>query len=142
MVGTEDSASEANTTPSGASAASLVSSEQENSVSAANTMPSGASEASTMPSGASEASTMPSGASAASTMPSGREAPLLRIVTPDTTPEEIAAIVAVFSALGGSAPTPEPPRSEWADPARGLRRTGHSLTTHGRGAWRASGLPR
>ncbi|WP_367919139.1 acyl-CoA carboxylase subunit epsilon, partial [Nocardioides ginsengisoli] len=72
----------------------------------------------------------------------GREAPLLRIVTPDTTPEEIAAIVAVFSALGGSAPTPEPPRSEWADPARGLRRTGHSLTTHGRGAWRASGLPR
>ena len=29
--------------------------------------------------------------------------PLLRVVTPDTTPEEVAAIVAVLSALGGGA---------------------------------------
>lgn len=68
--------------------------------------------------------------------------PLLRIVTPDTTPEEVAAIVAVLSALGGGAPAPEPPRSEWASPARGVRSTPGRALAHGRGAWRASGLPR
>ena len=68
--------------------------------------------------------------------------PLLRIVTPDTTPEEVAAIVAVLSALGGGAPAPEPPRSEWASPARQVRSTPGRTLPHGRGAWRASGLPR
>ncbi len=68
--------------------------------------------------------------------------PLLRVVTPDTTPEEVAAIVAVLSALGGGAPAPEPPRSEWASPARGVRTTPGRTLAHGRGAWRASGLPR
>lgn len=68
--------------------------------------------------------------------------PLLRIVTPDTTPEEVAAIVAVFSALGGGAPAPEPPRSEWASPARQVRSTPGRTLAQGRGAWRASGLPR
>ncbi len=68
--------------------------------------------------------------------------PLLRIVTPDTTPEEVAAIVAVLSALGGGAPAPEPPRSEWASPARGVRSAPGRALAHGRGAWRASGLPR
>ncbi len=64
--------------------------------------------------------------------------PLLRIVTPDTTPEEVAAIVAVFSALGsGDAPAPRR-TPEWNRPAR-LTRTTHR---HGPGAWRASGLPR
>ena len=76
------------------------------------------------------------------TAPQTPAPPLLQIITPGTTPEEIAAIVAVFTALGGGAPAAEPPRSEWANPHRGLRRTGHTLTTHGRGAWRASGLPR
>jgi hypothetical protein len=68
--------------------------------------------------------------------------PLLRVVTPGTTPEEVAAIVAVLSALGGGAPAPEAPRSEWTNPARRLRRTASSHPNPGRGAWRASALPR
>jgi hypothetical protein len=65
--------------------------------------------------------------------------PLLRVVNPDATPEEIAALVAVFSALGGE-PTPPTasPRSQWALPARRMRH----LPGHGSGAWKASGLPR
>ena len=70
------------------------------------------------------------------------EAPVLRIITPDTTPEEVAAIVAVFSALGGGAPAPEPPRSLWASPERAQRLTPGAGLHAGRGAWRASGLPR
>jgi hypothetical protein len=65
-------------------------------------------------------------------------APVLRVVNPDATPEEVAAIVAVLASLGGGAPAPRPPRSEWANPARAMR--GQHL--HGAGAWRASGLPR
>jgi len=69
---------------------------------------------------------------------SDNEKPLLRILTPDTTPEEVAAIVAVFSALGaGDAPAPRR-TPEWNRPAR-LTRTTHR---HGAGGWRASGLPR
>ncbi|WP_370037451.1 acyl-CoA carboxylase epsilon subunit [Nocardioides sp.] len=63
--------------------------------------------------------------------------PLLRVVNPDATPEEVAAVVAVLSALGGGAPAPAPPRSQWAAPHRQVRRT----LPHGAGAWRASGLP-
>ncbi|MFC5727776.1 MULTISPECIES: acyl-CoA carboxylase subunit epsilon [Nocardioides] len=70
------------------------------------------------------------------------ETPLLRIVTPTTTPEEVAAIVAVFSALGGGSPAPRPPRSEWASPGRVVRSYPGRAPAHGRGAWRASGLPR
>jgi hypothetical protein len=62
--------------------------------------------------------------------------PLLKVVNADATPEEIAAIVAVLSALGGGEPAPEPPKSVWADPARRMRRP----LQHGRGAWRASAL--
>ncbi|WP_202033289.1 acyl-CoA carboxylase subunit epsilon [Nocardioides sp. WS12] len=69
-------------------------------------------------------------------------APLLRIITPSTTPEEVAAIVAVFSALGGDAPAEEPVKSEWASPARKLRTYPGRAPAHGRGAWRASALPR
>lgn len=58
------------------------------------------------------------------------------------TAEELAAVVAVLSALGASAPAPAPVRSEWASPARGARRTADPLILRGRGAWRASGLPR
>jgi hypothetical protein len=61
--------------------------------------------------------------------------PLLRVITPDATPEEIAAVVAVFAAMGGEDTTaPEKPRSEWASPARRMR-TPH---TFGPGAWQAS----
>jgi hypothetical protein len=66
------------------------------------------------------------------------EQPVLRIVTPDATPEEVAAIVAVFSALGGGA-APEPdPVAAWASHARRMR----PAHPHGPGGWRASGLPR
>jgi hypothetical protein len=70
---------------------------------------------------------------------SAGQAPLLRVVNADATPEEIAALVAVFSALGSaSGATPEKPRRSWNLPARGVRTTHR----HGPGAWRASGLPR
>ena len=65
-------------------------------------------------------------------------APLLRVVNPDATPEEIAALVAVFSALGG-AETPPPRRTpEWQANHRKVRLT----LPHGSGGWRSSGLPR
>ncbi|MFC6154430.1 acyl-CoA carboxylase subunit epsilon [Nocardioides yefusunii] len=65
-------------------------------------------------------------------------APVLQVVTPDATPQEIAALVAIFSAMGGAeAPKPKA-RSEWANPARAVR---PSLSS-GFGGWRASGLPR
>ena len=65
--------------------------------------------------------------------------PVLRIVNADATAEEVAALVAVFSALGsGGGEAPERPRSSWSNPARSVRRTHR----HGPDAWRASGLPR
>ena len=64
--------------------------------------------------------------------------PVLRVITPSATPEEVAALVAVLSALGGGeAPAPRP-RSQWSHPERRVRRP----LPHGPGAWRASGLPR
>jgi hypothetical protein len=71
----------------------------------------------------------------ATTPPAEPAEPVLRVVNPDATPEEIAAILAVLASLGGGEPAPAPPRSEWANPARGLR--GGRATS-----WRASGLPR
>jgi hypothetical protein len=68
--------------------------------------------------------------------------PLLRVVNPDATPEEVAAIVAVLASLGGGEVAPQPPRSEWAGPERAVRSTAVRPLPHGRGAWRASGLPR
>jgi hypothetical protein len=64
--------------------------------------------------------------------------PVLRIVNADATPEEVAAIVAVFSALQ-SAPAPTPRRTpEWSAHHRKTRTT----LPHGSGGWRSSGLPR
>ena len=80
--------------------------------------------------------------SEANSTPAGREAPFLQVITPSTTPEEVAAIVAVLASLGGGEPAPEPPRSEWANPARGLRTPPGVFPAHGRGAWRASAFPR
>lgn len=65
-------------------------------------------------------------------------APVLRVVNPDATPEEIAALVAVFSAMGGPAPAVKRPRSQWSAPERSARRT----LPHGLGGWRASAMPR
>ncbi|MBS2939087.1 acyl-CoA carboxylase subunit epsilon [Nocardioides sp. J2M5] len=71
---------------------------------------------------------------------SGEQAqrPLLKVVNPDATTEEVAALVAVFSALGsaGGEP-PRKPRPTWNLPSRGVRQTHRP----GVGAWRASGLP-
>lgn len=67
------------------------------------------------------------------------DTPLLRVVNPDATPEEVAALVAVFAALGsagGAAPRRRTP--EWSAPHRAVR--GAHLSGH-RG-WRSSGMPR
>ena len=67
-----------------------------------------------------------------------QQQPLLRVVNADATPEEIAALVAVFAVLGSAGgEAPERPRPVWSHPARSVRRTHR----HGVGAWRASGLP-
>jgi hypothetical protein len=64
--------------------------------------------------------------------------PILRVVNSDATPEEIAALVAVFSALGGGSEDEPKPRSAWAHP-----RWNHRVThRHGADGWRSSGLPR
>jgi len=64
--------------------------------------------------------------------------PALRIVNPDATPEEVAAIVAVLSALQ-TEPAPAPRRTpEWSAHHRKVRRT----LPHGPGGWRSSSLPR
>ena len=63
--------------------------------------------------------------------------PALRILDASATPEEVAAVVAVLSALGGGeAPAPRR-RPEWSAPARAVRRP----LPHGPGAWRSSALP-
>ena len=65
--------------------------------------------------------------------------PLLRVIRGDATPEEVAALVAVVSALGGAGA--EPPRRrtpEWSAHHRKVRVT----LPHGPGGWRSSSLPR
>lgn len=67
------------------------------------------------------------------------ETPILKVVNAEATPEEIAALVAVFSALGSSTGTTAPRRTpEWSQPARRVR----TPVAHGPGGWRASSLPR
>ena len=68
----------------------------------------------------------------------GQPAPLLRVVNPDATPEEIAALVAVFSSLGGNESPPPRRTPEWSANHRKVRVT----LPHGPGGWRSSGLPR
>jgi hypothetical protein len=65
------------------------------------------------------------------------EKPVLTVITPDTTPEEIAALVAVLSALGSDRPR-ERRRTEWNSPYRQVR----PFYSHGPGGWRSSGLPK
>lgn len=65
--------------------------------------------------------------------------PALRVITPSATPEEVAAVVAVIASLSaGSGSDAPPPVREWAAP----RRTHRQPLPTGRGAWRASALPR
>jgi hypothetical protein len=62
--------------------------------------------------------------------------PVLRLVRGDATPEEIAAIVAVFAAHAAAAvPAPRPPRSVWADRGYAMRVT----PAAGTGGWRRAG---
>jgi hypothetical protein len=65
------------------------------------------------------------------------EQPALRIINADATPEEVAAIVAVFSALRPPEPVRKRRTPEWQAHHRKLRRT----FSHGSGGWRSSGLP-
>lgn len=62
---------------------------------------------------------------------------LLRVVSGDPTPEELAALIAVVGARSGAAEAQAPPPSRWTDRAALLRRPLHP----GPGAWRAGGLP-
>ena len=65
-------------------------------------------------------------------------APLLRVVNGDATAEEIAALVAVFSALGSGEAAPAPRRTpEWQANHRRVRRP----LNQGPGGWRSSALP-
>ncbi|HEY0359110.1 MAG TPA: acyl-CoA carboxylase subunit epsilon [Mycobacteriales bacterium] len=71
--------------------------------------------------------------------PDSEPRPLLRVVrgTPDDA--ELAALTAVVLTLtAGGTDTPPPTRSLWRD--RGA--LVHARLVAGRGAWRASGLPR
>ncbi len=65
--------------------------------------------------------------------------PMLRVVSPNATPEEVAALVAVFAAIGSAAQEPPPRRTpEWQANHRKVR-VSHP---HGPGGWRSSALPR
>ncbi|MCA1983630.1 acyl-CoA carboxylase subunit epsilon [Nocardioides nematodiphilus] len=66
--------------------------------------------------------------------------PLLRVIDAHATPEEVAAIVTVLSALGGGEPAAKPVRSQWAHPGRGMR--GTFTPAASRGGWKASALAR
>lgn len=69
----------------------------------------------------------------------GVDRPVLRVVSGDATPEEVAAIVAVLTAASNGTDEPPPARrSLWADSAR----VPGSRLAPGPGAWRASALPR
>ena len=66
------------------------------------------------------------------------EQPLLRVVSPNATPEEIAALVAVLASLNTGATPPERRKPEWQAHHRKVR----AALPHGPGGWRSSGLPR
>ena len=72
------------------------------------------------------------GASEASTRP------LLHVVQGDATPEEIAALVAVFALLGTEEAASPRRTPEWQAHHRKVR----AHHPHGPGGWRSSGLPR
>jgi hypothetical protein len=65
--------------------------------------------------------------------------PLLRVVKGAPDDHELAALTAIIAGLASATPAEDKPeqRSEWANPARRVRRP----LQHGPGAWRASGFP-
>ena len=72
----------------------------------------------------------------------------VRLVRGHASPEELAALIAIFATAGGYGdPDPtdrhlpasgRPPRSPWSSPRRLVRMT----HPHGPGGWRASAFPR
>ena len=69
----------------------------------------------------------------ASTTPDGGEPPVLRVVSGKPQPEHVAALIAVFTAMGsGEAPSPQ--ESAWAKSARASR----LFPRPGPDAWRLS----
>ncbi|RAS68987.1 acyl-CoA carboxylase epsilon subunit-like protein [Lentzea atacamensis] len=68
-----------------------------------------------------------------------QERPLLRVVKGEPDDCQLAALTAVIAGLAAASPAEDKPkrRSEWANPARRVRRP----LQHGPGAWRASGFP-
>ena len=72
----------------------------------------------------------------------------VRLVRGHASPEELAALIAIFATAGGDGdPDPtdrhlpasgRPPRSPWSSPRRLVRMT----HPHGPGGWRASAFPR
>lgn len=58
-------------------------------------------------------------------------------VVGDASPEQVAALVAVLSGVGGGEDEPSGPASRWASRERLVRATLHP----GPGAWRASAFP-
>lgn len=67
------------------------------------------------------------------------EPPLLQIVRGEPAAEETAVLVVVLLGRADQVAAPwTPPPSAWMDHSRAVRRT----LPHGRGAWRASALPR
>ena len=68
----------------------------------------------------------------------GTAYPVVRVVRGNPTEEEVAALVAVLSALGGGADDPPPARPRaWGSPARAVR----APLSAGPGGWQASALP-
>jgi len=65
------------------------------------------------------------------------ERPVLRVISGDATPEELAAITALIAASGSAQAAAEPPpsRGRWNDPAHSMRRA----WAHGEGGWRSAG---
>lgn len=66
--------------------------------------------------------------------------PLLKVVRGQPDDTELAALVALVSAIAAAAAgtqTDNEPRAPWANPRALVR----PPLAHGRGAWRASGLP-
>jgi hypothetical protein len=68
------------------------------------------------------------------------EVPVVRVVRGDPTSEELAILIAVLSAVGGSsAPEETRPARGWSSPAARLRSPAYGTRA---GGWRASALPR
>jgi hypothetical protein len=64
-------------------------------------------------------------------------APLIRVESGNPSAEELAALVAVLSAVGGGGAERPTRRSAWSDPGWHLGGPGAAT-----GGWRASSLPR